>query len=251
MPLWEQLGEQCDIVLHDIQGHGDSDTGGRFVGWNRSAEIAIEAWESLAPDYKGVPLYGSGHSFGGVLTSLMTAAEPDLFDQQVLLDPIIMPPQMLLVTKPLELVGLYGYNPIARKSKRRRSVWRNPEEALLSLRDRGMFKGWTDESLNAYVQFNMQQQGEDWSLKCPPAREAELFSSYANNLWANLKQLNTPTHALIGQETYPFVLKAAEYWQQRNPAMRFEVVPGSHCFMLQHPQQTASQVAALLSEARP
>lgn len=42
-----RLGEHFDLWLSDVQGHGDSDHGGVFRGWNRTAALAVEA---LPPD---------------------------------------------------------------------------------------------------------------------------------------------------------------------------------------------------------
>src|SRR5690554_3738620 len=39
-PMWQFLYPNFDIFLLDAQGHGDSDLGGQFVGWKRSAELA-------------------------------------------------------------------------------------------------------------------------------------------------------------------------------------------------------------------
>ncbi len=45
-PMLRLLAEDFDLWLCDIQGHGESDHGGRFHGWNRNAEMAVEAFEA-------------------------------------------------------------------------------------------------------------------------------------------------------------------------------------------------------------
>lgn len=91
-PLLEALAVDFDLWLCDIQGHGDSDHGGRFLGWNRNAELAIEAFEAGRGIFGEVPRVAVGHSFGGVLTSLILAHHPRLFARAVLLDPVIFTP---------------------------------------------------------------------------------------------------------------------------------------------------------------
>ena len=78
--------EHFDLWLSDAQGHGDSDHGGKFVGWNRSADLAVEAVKAQGQAFQGVPWFAAGHSFGGVLTSLIVAEHPKLFRAAVLLD---------------------------------------------------------------------------------------------------------------------------------------------------------------------
>ena len=70
-PFLAQLLPHFDLFLSDAQGHGDSDHGGPFVGWNKSAELAAAAWRAHQALYPHVLVYGIGHSFGGVLTALI------------------------------------------------------------------------------------------------------------------------------------------------------------------------------------
>ena len=42
-PMLRHLAGHFDLWLSDVQGHGDSDHGGIFIGWNRNAELAVEA----------------------------------------------------------------------------------------------------------------------------------------------------------------------------------------------------------------
>ena len=42
-PMLRHLSEHFDLFLSDVQGHGDSDHGSRFRGWNHAAEMAAEA----------------------------------------------------------------------------------------------------------------------------------------------------------------------------------------------------------------
>ena len=63
-PLLRLLAADFDLWLCDVQGHGDSDHGGRFHGWNRSAELAVEAFaagrtsvaETAAPRRRAVAM---------------------------------------------------------------------------------------------------------------------------------------------------------------------------------------------------
>ena len=249
LPLWEALYPHFDIFLHDVQGHGDSDQGAAFVGWNESADLALTAAEYWLPKIYGTaPVYGCGHSFGGILTLLMTHQRPQLFNELALLDPILFLPSMILPMRVLSGLGLYSLNPYAKRARRRRCTWPNREAALAGLRERGMFRGWQPAALEAYVDYAMcvqdecDQQGA-WGLKCSPQREAEIFSSYARGLWpAITQQLHTPTHVWGGQQSYPFLHQSLRKWQRSNPKVRLDWLPGGHCFMLQNPELVAAQI---------
>lgn len=139
-PLLMRLGEHFDLWLCDVQGHGDSDHGGVFRGWNRTAELAVEAFQAGRGEYGDVPRFAVGHSFGGVLTGLILAAEPELFERAVLLDPVLFSRRMLGVMGAAALVGLHQRHALARKAASRRSHWPDREAALALLQGRGIFK---------------------------------------------------------------------------------------------------------------
>ena len=144
-PMLKHLARDFDLWLCDVQGHGDSDHGGRFHGWNRNAEMAVEAFEAGRGGYGEVPRYACGHSFGGVLSSLILARHPQLFERAALLDPVLFTPAMIGVMALSEVLGLHERRAMAQKARARRSQWPDRAAAYAGLHGRGIFKGWTDE----------------------------------------------------------------------------------------------------------
>jgi len=247
-PLLMRLGEHFDLWLSDVQGHGDSDHGGAFRGWNRSADLAVEAFVAAKDEYGDVACHGVGHSFGGVLTGLILARHPGLFERAVLLDPVFFSQRMIVVMAAARLLGLHRRHALARKAAMRRSHWPDRETAYASLQGRGIFKGWHDAALQAYVEHALGECGEGVVLKCRPSREVEIFSSFPSRLWATLAKIRTPTTVLHGADTYPFVTRSANRLATLNPAIAVQTATGGHCFMQEHPQQAAERVLALLGK---
>lgn len=245
-PMLQHLAESFDLWLCDVQGHGDSDHGGRFHGWNRSAELAVEAFQANRAMFGEVPCFAAGHSFGGVLTSLILAREPALFQRAVLLDPVLFTPTLIGVMALSDVVGLYRRNTLARKARARRSQWPDRTAAFAALQGRGMFKGWSDESLRSYVNHALKDVENGVELKCRPSREAEIFSSFPRRLWPSLAKVRTPTQVIYGQTSYPFVAKSVARWCALNPVVSGQVVPGGHCFMQEDPRASAERVADFL-----
>ncbi|MGE1161603.1 hypothetical protein ACQJ0H_22825, partial [Pantoea agglomerans] len=89
--------------------------------------------------------------FGGVLTGLIVADHPQLFERAVLLDPVIFSQRMLVTMGAARLCGLHRSHGLARKAATRRSHWPDREAAFAALQGRGIFKGWHDSALRAYV----------------------------------------------------------------------------------------------------
>ncbi|WDY60089.1 alpha/beta fold hydrolase [Pseudomonas sp. PSKL.D1] len=245
-PLLMELSEHFDLWLCDVQGHGDSDHGGVFRGWNRTAALAVEAFEAGRGEYGEVPRYAVGHSFGGVLTGLILAAKPALFQRAVLLDPVLFSRRMIVAMGIAARLGLHRRHALARKAAGRRSLWPDREAALASLQGRGIFKGWADEALQAYVAHAIGDCDEGVVLKCRPSREVEIFSSFPERMWSRLAAIQLPTLVLFGEHTYPFVPRSAQRLAALNAQVTARQVPGGHCFMQEAPAPAAEQVVAFL-----
>lgn len=246
-PMLKPLAEHFDLWLFDAQGHGDSDHGGRFVGWNRNADIAMEALDKQGTAFKTVPHYATGHSFGGVLTSVILGEHRHHFQRAVLLDAVLMPPAMLMGLSVGELTGIARQTPMARQARARRKHWSSRQEAFDLLHGRGTYKGWTDEALMAFVTHALKDAPDGGvELKCRPSREADIFSTGPDRLWSLLGRVRTPTLVLHAKHTFPFIKESLGRWQAVNDAVTEMEVGGGHCFMQEHPLRTADQIRAYL-----
>jgi pimeloyl-ACP methyl ester carboxylesterase len=248
-PMLALLANDFDLWLSDVQGHGDSDLGGRFKGWNPSAELAVQAFQAHRKSLFGdVAVVALGHSFGGVLTCLAMAEHPRLFSRAVVLDPVIFSAAMALGITMAEATGLAAHSPLARAARKRRSHWPDRQAAIDALRGRGTYKGWTEEALQAFGEHALRpaDDGEGVVLKCPPSREAEIFASAPVGLWTSLRRVKTPTTLIHADKTFPFIAPSAEQWAASNPHVKVEVVHGGHCFMQVDPPATATLVRSHL-----
>lgn len=245
-PLLNLLARDFDLWLCDAQGHGESDHGGRFHGWNRNAALAVEAFAAGRERFGAVPRFACGHSFGGVLTGLILASEPELFQRAVLLDPVLFPPTMIGAMALSELLGLHERREMVRRARERRSQWPDRAAAWAALHGRGIFKGWSDAALHAYVEHALRNTADGVELKCRPSREAEIFASYPRSLWRSLARVSTPALVLVGAQTYPFVAKGTARWCAINHRISAQQVAGGHCFMQEDAEEAARRSAAFL-----
>ncbi|WP_090272137.1 alpha/beta fold hydrolase [Halopseudomonas litoralis] len=243
-PMLALLAEHFDLWLCDMQGHGDSDHGGTFVGWNRSAELAVEAFVAGKVIFGQVPRYALGHSFGGVMTSLMLAAHPQMFQRAVLLDPVLFPQLEMLKRG---LLGSLVRNPLAEGTRKRRSQWPDRQSAFDKLQGRGIFQGWAEAGLRAHIAHALRDEpGQGVVLKCAPTREAEIFESAPRGLWRAVRRIQTPVRLIHGDRTYPFVRQSAERLAASNPHVTVDQLPGGHCFMQEDPEPAAQRVVKFL-----
>lgn len=246
-PMLQHLARDFDLWLCDIQGHGDSDHGGRFVGWNRNAELAVEAFKQQARAFADVPHYALGHSLGGVLTGLALGEHHRLFQRAVLLDPVLFSPAMVLGAAVAIMTGTAKLAPLARGARARRHHWPSREEAFEQLRHRGVYKTWTAEALHAFVRHAMKDAPDGGvELKCAPSREAEVFSSSPERLWTLLGHISTPTLIIHADHTFAFVSEGAARLRSVNKHVQTMEVSGTHCFMQEHPAEAAHHIKDFL-----
>jgi len=245
------LVDHYDVFISDIQGHGESDVGGRYRGWNRNAEFCTEAWQHYKEKlWPGVPAIAMGHSYGAVISAFMMANNPGMFQQGLLLDPVFLNKSLMRLVVLSETFGLLKFTTLAKRAKSRRSEWNDKQEAFDYFHQRGMFKGWEDRCLWSYINHALKETPHGLTLKCPPRRESAIFASFPKRLWSTLERLNTPTHILFGERTYPFVTKSAEVLHKSNPSVTAQVLPGRHCFMLERPEETAAIMLDLVKVQR-
>ena len=235
------------LFMPDCQGHGVSDPGSRFIGWEGSARRAARVMDARMALAKGTSCIGMGHSFGGIITLLMAAREPDRFSRIVLLDPVLFPPAYVRGIRLFNWLGVARrITPMARQAMRRNRRWPSREAAREAMRERGIFKGWAPEALDAYVQSTLRCNDAGCELSTPAWMEAAIFSSAPPSLWRAVRRVRVPVDIVVGRETYDFILPSVQRARRLNQHIRVHTIAGGHCFMQQTPEQAADYVAQLL-----
>lgn len=252
--LHRLLAEKYELLMLDIPGHGRSPAS-EFVGWNQTAEYL---WQGIAASdsyIDGRELHAVGHSLGGMLSMLAASRHPSVFKSMVMLDPIMFPPLLLALMHVVKVLGLTRvFHPFVNSTLRRRNGWQNESEAFSYFYQRKIFKNWTDEALNSYVEHALIAVEKNGSsqlrLRCEPTLEANWFSSLPKRLWPSVKALSCPVTIGMGKETYPFSLRAGNYAQKINPSITFNIVEGGHCFMQENPADAANFVFQALEKQK-
>lgn len=249
-PVLELLAQKYDLLMFDIPGHGRTPEAD-FSGWNKTAEHLWYGIQSAGEVIKNRDLHAVGHSLGGMLSILMASERPETFKSMVLLDPIIFPQPLLFFLHIVRKSGLTGvFHPYVKSTLRRRNSWADRREAFRYFHKRKIFKDWTDQSLESYVQHALVEKDMQVQLCCDPKLEAQWFSSLPDELWPSVKGLAVPVSIYMGNDTYPFSLRAGRQAKRINTAIDFNIVPGGHCFMQEHPSDAADYVFKALEKQK-
>ncbi len=248
-PFLTPLLAHYDLFLVHAQGHGESDAAGAFRGWNANAEYCLAVWQTLGQPWKHVKKIAVGHSFGGVLSSLMVGCRENPFDQLVMLDPVLFSRSMIGAMAFADFVGYGSINKLSELTLKRRTQWPNRVSVVESLRGKGMFAHWSTEALACYASDATREESDgSVRLKCPPVIEAGIFGSYPRQLWSSIHRINMPVTMLYGKKTYPFVRRAAIKLRKIHPHSTIQSCPGGHCFMLEDSPAAIQATLAALAE---
>ncbi|RMA79289.1 alpha/beta fold hydrolase [Umboniibacter marinipuniceus] len=241
--LFTHLAENFDLFLPEVQGHGGNPATGNFEGWNEWAEAIAELIQTKRADW--INCIGSGHSFGGVLTTLIAAKHSSLFDQLILLDPIYLPRRSVWFTRLVCAAGLGHLHPMIAMTRRRREHFPSKEAVCGQLQGKGVFDNWDPEALSDFADANFTDVEDGVRLTTSPDLEAQIFGSYARRLRAAIKRITIPMHVLYGDKTYPFQQRAILEVAQLNAKMKLYRESGGHCFMQENPEKIAKKMLSL------
>ena len=157
------------VIALDQRGHG------------RSAKVPPFNWESFGRDLAGfvkatdlVRIIGVGHSMGGHAVVQAAAKEKARFERLLLVDPVIMDPELYASMK-----GAMGtQQPKDHPTSKRNNLWQGWREMFDRLNGRGSFAVWRSDVLEDYCRYGVlpNPDGAGWVLACPPLVEAAIYT---------------------------------------------------------------------------
>lgn len=234
-PVAAQMPGRHRIAL-DLRGHGQSDRPDPPYRWPDLADDLVALAAAL--DLRDV--VGVGHSLGGYALILAAAAAPERFAALLLVDPVILPPELYGARMP----GVHG-------AARRRSQWESPEALHGRLGGRPPFSSWEPAALRAYCDHALlpAPDGAGMVLACPPAVEADIYhASTEHSPYPAIAAVRCPVTVVRG---HPYQLNAAENLAASPtvPDLASRFAAGRDIHLTQHshfiPMEDAALVARL------
>ena len=176
------------IYAVDLRFHGKSGDAGE-IDWKVMSDDIRILIERLSLDN----IIGVGHSIGGHLLARVAAQCGDLFQQLILIDPVIQAPERYKALAE----QLAGLGPTDHPVSRRKNNWRDADEMFQRFKTKAPFNTWRKAVLRDYCNHALlpAADGECRRLACSPVNEAAIYMYREGNddLLEMLPQILTET----------------------------------------------------------
>jgi pimeloyl-ACP methyl ester carboxylesterase len=206
--------------------------------WPFLVQEAIQEIERQTPG----PVYGVGHSLGGVLMLYAALARPELFKGLVILDAPFFGAwraRSIWLAKKLRFIDRLtpGGNTL-----KRRDCWASVEMAHDYFLRKPQFARFDRDCLRDYAEHGTRDDGQgNRRLKFRPVIEHAIYCSLPHDLARASGHMRTPGVFLSAEQGG--VLNEADLRFVKNElGMQVARQPGTHLFPLEHPLDTAARI---------
>ena len=227
--------------------------------WDGRSPEEIRDWKPLSDDLLrfigeqklDMPV-AVGHSVGGIALLRAALHHPESFAAIILLDPVLFPPYFIRFYQASRALNLaHKIHPLVSAAKRRRRVFKNREIILRSYRNKSVFRYFSDEALEAYVNgITCPRDDGSYELCYSAEWEVQIYVTGVwqdMELWRGLKNLQVPLLILRGAETDTFFESAAKLVKKKLPTAEVISIPKStHLVPLEQPDAVSDEIEKFL-----
>lgn len=192
------------------------------------------------------PVWGVGHSLGGLLHYHAALRRPDLYRGLVMLDSPVLSRVDQLVIHAAKRFGLIDRLTPAGRTLGRRERFVDSLEARRYFAERKLFSRFDPDCLDAYVEHGLHADEDGLRLRFDPATEIGIYRSVPHTSPGLPQQLQVPLALVKGAESR-VVLAHHGRMARRAPRGEFLILPGGHMFPLEHPHATAQLIRNLFT----
>jgi pimeloyl-ACP methyl ester carboxylesterase len=232
--------------------------------WPGSRPEDIRDWEPLSNDLlrfmdqqKLDGVFAVGHSVGAIVVLRAALRAPDRFGALVLLEPVLMPRDVMAVWWLARALGFGKWlHPMIRGALTRRRSFDNLNQVYDGYRRRRIFRYLSDEGLRQFIRgMTTPTAARTYDLVYNPEWEARVYDTgiwHDWDLWKELPRLRAPTLIVRGAETDTFRDSASRTVKRKNPAIKIvTLINSTHLVPLEQPQAVFEAIDGFLQNVRP
>ena len=244
-PLFNRLTDRFNIKAWDMRGHGTSQATppiDAFTSWSLYYNDLTD-WLEAAPE----PVVLGGHSIGAT-TSLIAAAQvPDKVRGVVACDPVLIHGPVAWLAAAAKRIGFDHWIPLAKTAAARRRTFPSRQAVFDKYKNRGAFKTWPDEWLEAYIEAGfVETPTGEVTLACTPEWESRNFALTEHRALHRLAGLTVPVHLLLSARdstTWPGARRALA--KRFESVFQEEIEGSSHFIPMEYPDRVIQALSAM------
>ena len=246
--LLDSLAAEFNIVASDARGHGQSTL--------PADPATLTSWRTYQDDlaallahYRPGPWLLAGHSMGASVSFELAARQPEFASAVLLIEPASIPFAGAAAYEASRAADEPAPNPMAEQAVRRRSAFPSRDAARDNWRGRGVFRGWSDSALDAYVRGGMRDTPDGAELACAPAWEGATFTAVTTGLQGALDAWRGPLALLHGTIGTTVTQDDADTVAATGATVE-RIDGASHFLPLEHSEQVRAAIRNLAARGR-
>lgn len=197
------------------------------------------------------PVWGVGHSLGGLLHFHAALRCPELYRGVVMLDSPVLGLADQLFIRAAKRWGFIDRITPAGRTLGRREAFSDLEAARNYFASKTLFRRFDPDCFEAYLQHGLLADGEQLRLRFDPATEISIYRSVPHTSPLPTRHLKVPLAMVRGRHSR-VVMPHHGYLVRRLRDGEYLSMPGGHMFPLERPHDTAHLLKSLFTrwEAR-
>ena len=241
---WRRAGH----AVHAVERFGHDPRWPVTSNWPHLRDQLI----AFIEDEVGRPALLVGHSLGGMLSVMAASRRPDLVCGVVLLDSPVIGGWRAHGVQVAKATGLMRRISPGRVARVRRHHWPTRAAVHTHFAAKSVFARWDPRVLDDYVAHGVRRDGRQWTLAFDREVEARIYDTLPHHLGRLLARhpLRCPL-AFIGGRQSVEARQAGVALTRRLAGERFEWTAGTHLFPMEHPDEAAARVLAMIERMRP
>lgn len=192
------------------------------------------------------PVWGVGHSLGGLLHFHAALRCPELYRGVVMLDSPVLGLADQLFIRAAKRWGFIDRITPAGRTLGRREAFSDLDAARAYFAGKTLFSRFDPECFDAYLQHGLRVDGEQLRLRFDPATEISIYRSIPHTSPMPIRRLKVPLAMVRGRHSR-VVMRHHGYLVKRLRDGEYLSMPGGHMFPLEHPDATAHMLKTLFT----
>ncbi|MEH6367911.1 MAG: alpha/beta hydrolase [Pseudomonas marincola] len=242
-PLFTALAPEYQVNYLAQHGHDP-----RFpvnANWHSLVEELIHHLQDRVQQ-SGEPVWGVGHSLGGLLHYHAALLQPQLYRGVVMLDSPVLTTLDQVVLRAAKRFGFIDHLTPAGRTLGRREEFSDSQEAHRYFAGKSLFRGFHPDCLNAYIEHGLHEVDGRLRLRFDPATEISIYRNVPHTSPGQPQHLQVPL-AIVRGEQSRVVLPHMSRKVRRAAVGETFTLPGGHMFPLEQPDSTALLLKKLLT----